>query len=164
MEKRVKYLLVLAVAICVAVAFYVVNPWTAVANTLGTAEVDDMALHRAESGDTVFIYYIAVNNPAWTPVTVERVEITLLVNRTDHLSRVMQNEPLTVNPGTGVTLQKLVYFAGSPIGYQSPGQKTYQLEATAKIFASANSLGMSASQSHVITDQRSWTYMKAESS
>jgi hypothetical protein len=162
MEKRVKYLLVLTAAVFAAAAFYFLNPWTAVANTLRTAEVDDMALHRAELGDTVFIYYIPVDNPAWTPVTVEKVEITLLVNGTDYLSRVMQNEPLTVNPGTGVTLQKLVYLAGSPIGYQSQGQRKYMLEATVTIFASAESLGMRSENSRVITDQRSWTYVKLD--
>lgn len=164
MEKRLRYLLVLAVAVCMVAAYYLVNPATAVANTLGTAEVNHVALHRAELGDTIFIYNIPLNNPTRTPVTVEKVEITLLVDGTDYASRVMQNEPTTVNPGTTFTIQKLVQLTGSPIGYQGPGQKTYQLEATVKIFASANSLGMSSSQSHVITDQRSWTYMKVESS
>jgi len=160
MEKRVKHLLVLAAAVFAAAAFYVLNPWTAVANTLATAQVDDMALHRAELGDTIFIYYIPVDNPTRTPVTIEKVEITLLVNGTDYLSRVMQNEPLTVNPGTGVRLQKLVYLAGSPIGYQNTGQRKYMLEATVEVFASAESLGMRSEDGRVLTDQRSWFYVK----
>ena len=162
MEKRLRYMLVLAVAVCMLAAYYLYNPAAAVTNTLGTAEVNHVALHRAELSDAIFIYNIPLSNPTRTPVTVEKVEITLLVDGTDYASRVMQNEPTTVNPGTTLTLQKLVQLTGSPIGYQSPGQKTYQLEATVKIFASADSLGMSSSQSHAITDQRSWTYMKAE--
>ena len=164
MEKRLRYMLVLAVAVCMVAAYYLVNPATAVANTLRTAEVNHVALHRAELGDTIFIYNIPLNNPTRTPVTIEKIEITLLVNGTDYMSRVMQNEPTTVNPGITFKIQKLVQLTGSPIGYQNPGQKTYQLEATMKIFASANSLGMRASQSHAITDQRSWTYMKAAES
>ncbi len=145
-------MLVLAVAVYMVAVYYLVNPATAVANTLRTAEVDYMALHRAELYETIFIYNIPLNNPTRTPVTVEKVEITLLVNGTDCTSRVMQDVPITVNPGTTVTLQKLVHLTGSPSGYQSPGQKKYRLEVTVKIFASANSFGMSGSQSHVITD------------
>ncbi len=160
MEKRVKHLLLLAAAILAAATFYVLNPWTAVANTLATVEVDDMALHRAELSDTIFIYYILVDNPTRTAVTIEKVEITLLVNGTDYLSRVMFNEPLTVKPGTGVRLQKLVHLAGSPIGYQNTGKRKYLLEATLEIFASAKSLGMRSENSRVLTDQRSWFYVK----
>lgn len=162
MEKRVKYLLAVAAVVCLAVAYHLLNPGTAVANTLATVEVRDMALHRAELGDTVFIYYIPVDNPTRIPVTIEKVEITLLVNGTDHLSRVMQNEPLTVNPGTTVTLQKLVYLAGSPIGYQTQEKRNYRLKATVEVFASAESVGMRAEKSRVITDQRSWTYVKVD--
>jgi hypothetical protein len=160
LEKRFGYILVVAVVVCIAAAYYLLNPANAVANTLQTAEVNDLALHRAELSDTIFIYYIPLTNPTRTPVTVDSCEITLLVNGTDYASMVMQNNPATVNPGTTVTLNKLVHLTGSPIGYQGLGQKKYTLEATVKILASADSLGMSASQSLTLTDQRSWIYSK----
>lgn len=161
-KNKVKYLFFVAAVVYVAVAYHFVNPGAAVANTLATATVEDVALHRAELGDTVFIYYIQVDNPTLIPVTIEKAEITLLVNGTDHLSRVMRNEPLTVNPGITLTLQKLVYLAGSPIGYQTQGRRNYRLEATVEVFASAESLGMRAEESRVLTDQQSWTYVKVD--
>ncbi len=152
MRNRIRFLLAVAAVVCMAVAYHSVNPGTAVVNTLATAIVEDMALHRAELGDTVFIYYIQGDNPKLIPVTIEKVVITLLVNGTDHMSRVMQNEPLTVNPGTTLKMQKRVYLSGSPIGYQPQGRRTYRLEATVEVFASAEFLGMRSEKSRVLTD------------
>ena len=157
-KRNVAVTAVIILAVAAGAVYYLYSPGFALSRTLGTAHVDQLALHLNEQSRTIFIVTVAVYNPTRVPVTLESAQVTLLVDGVDYSSRILQNDPVVVNPGTTFDLTKLVQVTGSPVGHQTQGQVTYELGITCNVEGSAKSLGLHAEVTQTVEETINWTY------
>ena len=159
-KRNVAVAAIVFLAVAAGLVYYMYSPRGAVSRTLGTAHVDQLALHLNEESRTIFIVTVPIHNPTRVSVTIESAEVTLLVDGVDYSSRVLQNDPVVVNPGTTLDLTKLVQVTGSPVGYQGQGQGqvTYEIGITCNLVGSAESLGLHAEMNQVVEETINWTY------
>ena len=153
-----RYIALACALVIIGTVFVFMNPYSATGRTLKTAEVSQIAPHLVDDSRVIFIVVVPVSNPSNVPVTITEVNVRMLVNGTDYLSRELQNEPLIVNPGKSFNLHRMVTLTGSPIGFQSPGIRKYTLQTEVEIHGEAKSLGMGSSNSYSFTDTRTWRY------
>lgn len=157
-KRNVAVTAIVFLAVVAGLVYYLYSPGGAVSRTLGTAHVDQLALHLNEESRTIFIVTVPIHNPTSVPVTIESAEVTLLVDGVDYSSWILQNDPVVVNPGTTFDLTKLVQVTGSPVGYQGQGQVTYEIGITCNLVGSAESLGLHAELNQVVEETINWTY------
>ncbi len=158
MDKRIIAVIAALVVIGVGAAYYSYSPQNALSKTFATAEFNQVALHLNEPSRTIFIVEMPITNPTGVPVTINEAHYTLLVDGVDYQSRELQNDPVTIAPGTTLKLTRMVQVTGSPIGTQQEEQVSYTLDITCELVGSAESIVGSATMDNVVEAQRSWTY------
>ena len=88
-KRNVAVTAVIILAVAAGAVYYLYSPGGALSRTLGTAHVNQLALHLNEESRTIFIVTVPIHNPTRVPVTIESAEITLLVDGVDYNSLVM---------------------------------------------------------------------------